>query len=118
MNLKKTIQEDHNQLDFCRRQLAIATVTKNREHMAKLQNEINSLNDRIENSKKTKKSELSTKAQRILKMNFHRVISKKEQADIGRLKKSVRGLMLVHPMTTLGKEIGLMEVTGYAFKPF
>ncbi|BFO07527.1 hypothetical protein GGER_00370 [Serratia rubidaea] len=36
---------------------------------------------------------------------------------MGALKKSVRGLVVVHPMTALGREMGLKAVTGYAKKP-
>ena len=41
-----------------------------------------------------------------------------EQADMGALKKSARGLIVVHPMTALGREMGLKAVTGYAKKAF
>ncbi|HHX3280496.1 TPA: DUF2810 domain-containing protein, partial [Salmonella enterica] len=33
--------------------------------------------------------------------------------DMGKLKKSVRGLIVVHPMTALGREMGLKEMTGF-----
>ncbi len=33
---------------------------------------------------------------------------------MGKLKKSVRGLVVVHPMTALGREMGLKEMTGFA----
>ena len=46
-------------------------------------------------------------------MPFRRAITKKEQADMGKLKKSVRGLVVVHPMTALGREMGLKEMTGF-----
>ena len=42
----------------------------------------------------------------------------KEQADMGKLKKSVRGLVVVHPMTALGREMGLKEMTGFAKSEF
>ena len=42
----------------------------------------------------------------------------KEQADMGTLKKVVRGIVVVHPMTALGREMGLKVVTGYAKKAF
>ncbi|SQB40511.1 Protein of uncharacterised function (DUF2810) [Citrobacter koseri] len=32
---------------------------------------------------------------------------------MGKLKKSVRGLVVVHPMTALGREMGLKEMTGF-----
>lgn len=55
-----------------------------------------------------------------MKMPFQRAITKKEQADMGKLKKSVRGLVVVHPMTALGREMGLEEMTDslrLRFKP-
>lgn len=42
----------------------------------------------------------------------------KEQADMGKLKKSVRGLVVVHPMTALGREMGLQEMTGFSKTAF
>ncbi len=118
MNIKNTLQEHKNRLDFCGRQLAIAEVTKNRENINKLNKEINELKAKIAETQTQQKTQLSDKAQKIVNMNFNRVLSKAEQADMGKLKKSVRGLVVVHPMTALGKEIGVKEVTGYAFKPF
>ncbi len=41
-----------------------------------------------------------------MSLPFRRAITKKEQADMGKLKKSVRGLVVVHPMTALGREMG------------
>lgn len=41
-----------------------------------------------------------------------------QQADMGKLKKSVRGLVVVHPMTALGREMGLKEMTGFARSEF
>ncbi|WP_407333043.1 YibL family ribosome-associated protein [Enterovibrio sp. 27052020O] len=118
MNLKTTIQDDNKQLDFCRRQLDVANLTKNHEDIAKLTAKINELTLSIAQAKEQQKTQLSAKAQKIVALKFHRVLSKTEQADMGKLKKSVRGLMVVHPMTALGKEIGVTEVTGYAHKPF
>jgi ribosome-associated protein len=48
-----------------------------------------------------------------MNMPHRRAITKKEQADMGKLKKSVRGLVVVHPMTELGREMGLKEMTGF-----
>lgn len=118
MSIKQTIQDDHNRLDHCQRQLSIATVTKNEEQIAKLTAEIDTLTQRIAKNKKQLNSQLSDKAKKVVKMPFHRALTKIEQADLGKLKKSVRGLVVVHPMTALGKEIGVTEMTGYAFKKF
>lgn len=61
---------------------------------------------------------LSKEAQKLMKMPFQRAITKKEQADMGKLKKSVRGLVVVHPMTALGREMGLEEMTGFSKTAF
>jgi ribosome-associated protein len=118
MSIKQEIQNDNNRLDHCQRQLSIAKVTKNAESMAALTTEIKELTARIENNKKQHKTQLSDKAQNIVKLAFNRPLLKEEQADLGKLKKSVRGLVVVHPMTALGKEIGVTVITGYAPKKF
>ncbi|MDD1791689.1 YibL family ribosome-associated protein [Enterovibrio makurazakiensis] len=118
MNLKTTLQEDNAKLDLCRRQLDVANVTKNHEDIETLTTQINELTMKISDTKAKLQSQLSEKAQKIVALKFNRALSKAEQADMGKLKKSVRGLMVVHPMTALGKEIGVEEVTGYAHKPF
>lgn len=48
-----------------------------------------------------------------MKMLFQRVIIKKEQVDMGKLKKSVRGLVVVYLMIVLGREMGLQEMIGF-----
>lgn len=72
----------------------------------------------IERLRKEKSKVLSAQAQKIQKLAFSRPITKAEQADMGALKKTVRGLEVVHPMTALGREMGLKEVTGFARNKF
>lgn len=72
----------------------------------------------IERLKNVRVNKLSAAAQKLSQLPFSREITKKEQADMGMLKKSVRGLIVVHPMTALGREMGLKVVTGYAKKAF
>lgn len=72
----------------------------------------------IERLKGVRGEKLSAEAQKLSQLPFSREITKKEQADMGSLKKSVRGLIVVHPMTALGREMGLKVVTGYAKKAF
>ncbi|EHD19565.1 MULTISPECIES: YibL family ribosome-associated protein [Brenneria] len=86
-------------------------ITLNQEACGKLAAEI----ERLRNVREQK---LSLEAQKLARLPFSRAISKKEQANLGALKKSVRGLVVVHPMTALGREMGLKEMTGYAPKPF
>ncbi|WP_159566115.1 YibL family ribosome-associated protein [Budvicia diplopodorum] len=72
------------------------------------------LTTEIERLRKEKSKVLSVKAQKIQQLAFSRPITKAEQADMGALKKTVKGLEVVHPMTALGREMGLKEVTGFA----
>lgn len=72
----------------------------------------------IERLKNVQGEKLSTEAQKLSQLPFHRELTKKEQADMGTLKKSARGIIVVHPMTALGREMGLKAVTGYARKTF
>lgn len=76
------------------------------------------LTTEIERLKNLRGKKLSAEAQQLKQLPFSREISKKEQADMGALKKRVRGLIVVHPMTALGREMGLKVVTGYAKKTF
>lgn len=72
----------------------------------------------IERLRNVREQKLSQEAKKLTRLPFSRAIAKKEQANLGALKKSVRGLVVVHPMTALGREMGLKEMTGYAPKPF
>ena len=89
-------------------------------------NEIKRLSDRLdairhqqaELSRSVQSQKLSKEAQKLMSLPFRRAITKKEQADMGKLKKSVRGLVVVHPMTALGREMGLKEMTGFARSEF
>ncbi|NMT18385.1 YibL family ribosome-associated protein, partial [Vibrio parahaemolyticus] len=62
--------------------------------------------------------ELNKERKSLLDMPFSREITKAEQADIGKLKKRVRGLVIVHPLTKVGKELRLDVMTGFAPKEF
>ncbi|MCC3702887.1 YibL family ribosome-associated protein [Rouxiella badensis] len=72
----------------------------------------------IERLRSVKEVKLSAEAQKLAQLPFRREITKKEQADMGTLKKAVRGIVVVHPMTALGREMGLKTVTGFAKKEF
>ncbi|MEL5505177.1 YibL family ribosome-associated protein [Serratia ureilytica] len=86
----------------------IAQHTKEKEKLA----------TEIERLKNVRGEKLSAEAQKLSQLPFSREITKKEQADMGALKKTARGLIVVHPMTALGREMGLKAVTGYAKKAF
>lgn len=72
----------------------------------------------IERLRNERVSKLSKEAQKLQQLPFSREITKKEQANMGALKKSVRGLVVVHPMTALGREMELKVMTGFAKTPF
>ncbi|MGP6487700.1 YibL family ribosome-associated protein [Duffyella gerundensis] len=88
------------------------------EKLGELLREKDKLLAEIERLKGVREQKLSKEAQKLQQMPFSRAITKKEQADMGTLKKTARGLIVVHPMTALGREMGLTEMTGYAKKAF
>lgn len=88
------------------------------EKYAELEKESVKLEAEIERLRDVKGQKLSKEAQKLMNMPHRRAITKKEQADMGKLKKSVRGLVVVHPMTELGREMGLKEMTGFSKTAF
>lgn len=107
-----------DKLDALNHKDAVILAQGNGELIAKHEEEKEKLVKEIARLKEVQISKLSKQAQELSRLPFSREISKKEQADMGTLKKSVRGLIVVHPMTALGREMGLKVVTGYAKKPF
>lgn len=118
MKLNETLQQLHNKLDKARRTLAAAQERKDQVIITRFEKEIEALVKQIDSAKRTQARQISQRAEEIKAMPFHRELTKTEQADMGALKKSVRGLVVVHPLTSLGKELGLSQVTGYAPKAF
>ena len=80
--------------------------------------EIEKLTKKASSVKHKQQYDMNKERKSLLDMPFSREITKAEQADMGKLKKSVKGLVVVHPMTKLGKELHLKVMTGYAPKPF
>ncbi|QCR34610.1 YibL family ribosome-associated protein [Nissabacter sp. SGAir0207] len=115
---KAEIKRLSDKLDALKHKDATIIPQGNAELIAQHEVEKEKLEKEIARLKEVMISKLSTQAQQLSKLPFSREISKKEQADMGSLKKSVRGLIVVHPMTALGREMGLKVVTGYAKKPF
>ncbi len=118
MKLNQELQQLNNRLDKIRREHAIAEAARDQSRTKQLAKEIASLTKQLEANKKKSGTQLSSKATKIQAMPFNRELTKAEQSDMGQLKKSVKGLVVVHPMTALGKEMGVTVVTGYAFKSF
>ena len=118
MSNKNELQQLNNKLDKSRHKLAAAQERDDQDKVEFLQREITTMTRRIEKVKARQSGELSGKSAAVKAMAFNRVLTKAEQADMGALKKSVKGLVVVHPMTALGREMGVDKVTGYAFKAF
>lgn len=118
MDVKKQLQQKHDRLDVCRHKYAAAKARKDRTVALQFASEIDELTAQITQLKSHQGEQFSGKAQQLKKMRFQRVLTKAEQADMGKLKKSVRGLIVVHPMTALGKEMKVEKVTGFAATEF
>lgn len=115
---KAEIKRLSDQLDALNHKDTLVIQRGNPELIAQHSKEKEKLAAEIERLKNVRVEKLSTEAQKLSQLPFSREITKKEQADMGALKKSARGLIVVHPMTALGREMGLKVVTGYAKKAF
>ncbi len=118
VNLSKEIQQLNNKLDVLRRKRQAAIVRDDKLIVLQFDKEILTLEKRLASIKGQRSRQNGSKAEALKELAFHRPLTKAEQADMGKLKKSVRGLVVVHPLTALGREMGLSEVTGYAPKAF
>jgi len=118
MNIKQELQQLNNKLDKSSRKLAAAKNRGDQEMVLKFQTEIEALTKAIASAKNQNNREISDKGNSIKALAFHRELTKEEQADMGKLKKSVRGLIVVHPLTALGRELAVAKVTGFAPKKF
>ncbi len=117
-NEKAQIKLLSDRLDLTRHQMAGMLQKNETEKYAELEKEKAALETEIARLKEQRSKKLSKEAQKLVDMPFKRPITKKEQADIGKLKKSVRGLIIVHPMTALGREMGLDDMTGFSKTDF
>ncbi|CAM3420092.1 YibL family ribosome-associated protein [Paraphotobacterium marinum] len=118
MNLKKEIQNLKNRKDKIKHKLETAFSRNDKDLIERFQSEINDIEKKLTNLLYELDKDLVKKISQLEKLSFSRVLTKEEQADIGKLKKSVKGLVVVHPLTSIGKKIGVQEVTGFAKKRF
>ncbi|NOH21874.1 YibL family ribosome-associated protein [Vibrio europaeus] len=118
MSLKQELQSIHNRLENCKRKLEAAKGRGDQEMITKFTNDIDKLTKKSNSMKHKQSYDMNKERKSLLDMPFSREITKAEQADMGKLKKSVKGLVVVHPMTKLGKELKLKVMTGYAPKKF
>ncbi|GIU36381.1 YibL family ribosome-associated protein [Shewanella colwelliana] len=118
MNLKQELQQLNDRLDKYRRKLAAAEKRGDQAVILQFKQEINAVTKQIAHVKGQHTRQLNKQGGDVKALPFSRVLTKAEQADMGKLKKSVKGLVVVHPMTALGREMGLTKVTGFAPKEF
>ncbi|PIJ48285.1 hypothetical protein BL250_14950 [Erwinia sp. OLTSP20] len=115
---KAEIKRLSDRLDALNRKEPVLLAAGDSEKLSELLAEKEKLAAEIERLRALREQKLSKEAQKLNKMAFRRPISRKEQANMGALKKSVRGLVIVHPMTALGREMELTEMTGFADNRF
>jgi len=115
---KAEIKRLSDRLDAIRHQQADMSLVTEAEKYAELEKEKATLEIEIVRLQAVRNQKLSKEAQKLLSLPFRRTITKKEQADMGKLKKAVRGLVIVHPMTALGREMELKEMTGFSRTDF
>ncbi|WP_298439054.1 YibL family ribosome-associated protein [uncultured Ferrimonas sp.] len=118
MNLKQELHQLNNRLSTVKRKLQAAHERNDQLIIDQFNEEVAALTKRINSVKTTSTRQLSKKGAEIKNLPFSRELTKAEQADMGALKKKVRGLVVVHPMTAVGREMGVSVVTGYAAKKF
>jgi len=118
MNIKKSLQQLNNHIDVCKNKLASAQQRNDPEKIAYFKGELKKANAKITSFKKQQTDQNSSKGRSIKSLAFSRPLTKIEQADMGKLKKTVRGLVVVHPLTAIGREIGVDVVTGFAPRKF
>ncbi|UPQ89484.1 YibL family ribosome-associated protein [Vibrio sinaloensis] len=118
MSLKQELQNLNNRIDTCQRKLEAAKGRGDQEMISKFTDELEKLSKKASATQHKLKYDMNKERKSLLDMPFSRPITKAEQADMGKLKKSVKGLVVVHPMTKLGKELRLEVMTGYAPKKF
>ena len=118
MNLNKELQELQHKLDRLGNKLVAAEKRDDPSVVQRFQKEISNVHKKMASIKGQKSRQLNNKSDKVKELPFNRELTKAEQADMGKLKKSVRGLVVVHPMTALGKEMGITKMTGFAPKEF
>ena len=88
---KNEIKRLSDRLDAIRHQQADLSLVEAADKYAELEKEKATLEAEIARLREVHSQKLSKEAQKLMKMPFQRAITKKEQADMGKLKKSVRG---------------------------
>ncbi|MBA5761240.1 YibL family ribosome-associated protein [Vibrio sp. 404] len=118
MSLKQELQQLHNRLDSAQRKLDAAKARGDQSMITKFTDDVDTLSKKVNSLRGKQEYNVNQERKSLLDMPFSREITKAEQADLGKLKKSVKGLVIVHPMTKMGKQLRLDAMTGFAPKKF
>lgn len=119
MKQKEEIKRLSDQLDKLNRQENTLLISADQQLIDAHQAEKQTLANEIARLREELNKILSDKAQKLVRMPFQRTITKKEQADMGSFKKSLKfKVEIIHPLTALGREMDLKEVRGFALKEF
>lgn len=118
MNTKEQIQKLNNRLDKSKSRLAAADQRGDDDAATTIRHDIDKMTRKITRLKGMQAQQVSSKSNNVKSLKFKRPITKAEQTDMGKLKKSVRGLVVVHPMTALGRTMDIKVVTGFAPQEF
>lgn len=118
MSLKQELQQLHNRLDSAQRKLDAAKGRGDQPMITKFTDEVDALSKKVNSLRGKQEYNVNQERKSLQDMPFSREITKAEQADLGKLKKSVKGLVIVHPMTKMGKQLRLDAMTGFAPKKF
>ncbi|MFC1233565.1 YibL family ribosome-associated protein [Vibrio sp. DW001] len=118
MSVKKEIQQLNDRLDKCKNKLSAAVSRRDQPVIAQFEKEVEQLNKKLNQIKHKQSYDLNKERKSLLDMPFQRELTKEEQADLGLFKKKIKGIVVVHPLTKLGKELKLDAVTGFAPKEF
>jgi ribosome-associated protein len=114
MSASKDLHELNNKLDLLKRKLANAEQLGDVFNANNFKRDIGKLQRQIGSIKGLRAKQNMGRGEELKALGFSRGLTKQEQADLGKLKQSVKGLVVVHPLTALGREMALNEVTGFA----
>ncbi|WP_261875014.1 YibL family ribosome-associated protein [Vibrio rarus] len=118
MSAKQEIQNLNNRIDKCKHKLEAARLRSDSSMIRQFEQEITKLQKQVAQLKHKESYDLNKERKELSDKPFSRPITKKEQADMGQLKRRVKGIVVVHPLTKLGKALRIDEVTGFADKEF
>ena len=114
---KNEIKRLSDRLDAIRHQQAELSLVEAADKYAELEKEKATLETEIERLRSVQSQKLSKEAQKLMSLPFRRAITKRA-GRYGQAEESVRGTVVVHPMTAPGREMGLKEMTGFARSEF